>query len=157
MSRIYVASSWRNELQPTVVARLRTAGHEVYDFRNPPNGVPGFAWSEIDPDWMEWDAETYRQCLTSHPIAALGFVTDLRGMQWADTCVLVLPCGRSAHLEAGWFCGQGKRTIILTRDGEEPELMALLATDICTSLDDVIAALPRGESNTATEGTGITA
>lgn len=42
-----------------------------------------------------------------------------------------------AHLEAGWFCGNGKRCIILTRDGEEPELMALLATDICTSIDEV--------------------
>jgi hypothetical protein len=62
-------------------------------------------------------------------------------MQWADTCVLVLPCGRSAHLVAGWFCGQGRRCIILTRDGEEPELMALLATDICISVEEVIAAL----------------
>jgi hypothetical protein len=141
MSRIYVASSWRNTHQPAVVARLRMAGHEVYDFRNPPNGVPGFAWSEIDPNWKAWSAEDYRRLLTTHPIAARGFVTDLRGMQWADTCLLVLPCGRSAHLEAGWFCGAGKRCIILTRDGEEPELMALLATDICISIDEVLLAL----------------
>ena len=33
--KIYVASSWRNAQQPAVVARLREAGHEVYDFRNP--------------------------------------------------------------------------------------------------------------------------
>ena len=35
MSRIYVASSWRNKYQPEVVAALRKAGHGVYDFRNP--------------------------------------------------------------------------------------------------------------------------
>jgi hypothetical protein len=144
MARIYVASSWRNQYQQPVVSDLRRAGHSVYDFRNPPNGVPGFAWSEIDPEWMAWSASKYRELLTTHPIAARGFVTDLRGMQWADTCVLVLPCGRSAHLEAGWFCGQGKRCIILTRDGEEPELMALLATDICISTDEVIKALRKG-------------
>lgn len=63
--------------------------------------------------------------------------------QPAITCVLILPCGRSAHLEAGWFCGQGKRCIILTQDGEEPELMALLATDICVSIDEVLASLRR--------------
>jgi hypothetical protein len=145
MSRIYVASSWRNPYQPMVVDRLRLAGHEVYDFRNPPSGVQGFAWSEIDPAWQRWDAETYRRLLTTHPIAARGFVQDLRGMQWADTCVLVLPCGRSAHLEAGWFCGAGKRCVILTRDGEEPELMALLATDICTSVDEVLQVLGSNE------------
>lgn len=141
MSRIYVASSWRNAYQPSVVDRLREAGHQVYDFRNPPSGVKGFAWSEIDPDWQNWKAERYRELLLTHPIASLGFVTDLRGMQWADTCVLVLPCGRSAHLEAGWFAGQGKRCLILTRDGEEPELMALLATDICVSVNEVLRAL----------------
>jgi nucleoside 2-deoxyribosyltransferase len=46
------------------------------------------------------------------------------GMEWADACVLVLPCGRSAHLEAGWFAGKGKPVFVLTFDGEEPELMA---------------------------------
>ncbi len=142
--RIYVASSWRNALQPAVVAALRGEGHAVYDFRNPFNGVPGFAWSEIDADWQSWTAAEYRRHLTTHPIAARGYVSDLRAMEWADTCVLVLPCGRSAHLEAGWFTGRGKRCLILTRDGEEPELMALLATDICISLDEVIEALRPG-------------
>ena len=141
MSRLYVASSWRNKYQPDIVTTLRDHGHSVYDFRDPFNGVPGFEWSEIDPNWHQWTAKQYRDLVTTNPIAACGFVSDLRGMQWADTCVLVLPCGRSAHLEAGWFCGQGKRCIILTRDGEEPELMALLATDICITIDEVLEAL----------------
>jgi hypothetical protein len=141
MARIYVASSWRNEYQPHVVDDLRAVGHEVYDFRNPPTGLKGFAWSELDPDWQNWTAKQYRHYLLTHPIASRGFVSDLRGMQWADTCLLVLPAGRSAHLEAGWFTGQGKRCLILTRDGEEPELMALLATDICLSIHEVIEAL----------------
>lgn len=141
MARVYVASSWRNEFQPAVVDALIKAGHAVYDFRNPHNGVPGFKWSEIDPEWQSWRASDYRELLTTHPIASRGFVSDLRGMQWADTCVLVLPCGRSAHLEAGWFTGQGKRCIILTQDGEEPELMALLANNICISLQEVLDIL----------------
>ena len=32
--KIYVASSWRNTFYPEVVARLREAGHDVYDFRS---------------------------------------------------------------------------------------------------------------------------
>ena len=95
MSRIYLASSWRNPYQPNAVTMLRAAGHEVYDFRNPPNGVKGFAWSEIDPDWMGWKAAQYRDLLTTHAIASRGYLNDFRGMEWADTCVLLLPCGRS--------------------------------------------------------------
>ena len=36
--KIYVASSWRNEYYHEVVEKLREAGHEMYDFRNPPSG-----------------------------------------------------------------------------------------------------------------------
>jgi hypothetical protein len=138
--RIYVASSWRNETQPGVVNRLRDDGHQVYDFRNPPHGDAGFSWRQIDPDWQFWDPAKYRELLLTHPVASHGFLSDLRGMQWADTCVLVLPCGRSAHLEAGWFCGCGKRCLILLANGE-PELMNLLASDICLSIDEVCEAL----------------
>ena len=62
MSRIYVASSWRCPAQPEAVETLRAAGHEVYDFRNPP-GKAGFGWSEIDPEWLGWSIETYRERL----------------------------------------------------------------------------------------------
>ena len=141
MSRIYVASSWRNDQQPAIVATLLSAGHEVYDFKNPRPGQDGFSWREIDPDWQNWTADQYVQAL-EHPIACQGYTFDMRAMEWADTCVLVLPCGRSAHLEAGWFAGRGKRTIILTRDGEEPELMALMCNHIVSSVDEVLKLLP---------------
>lgn len=139
--KIYLASSWRNSLQPTVLAQLRAGGHEVYDFRNPPGGIPnGFRWSEIDPDWKAWSAVAYRDKLKS-PLAQRGFNSDLDAMKWADVGVLLLPCGRSAHLELGWMAGAGKRTIILTRDGEEPELMALLASEICVSVEEILQSL----------------
>lgn len=124
--RIYVASSWRNEYQPLVVSDLREAGHEVYDFRNPPSGSGGFGWSQIDPDWKDWTTEQYVQNLT-HPIALEGYAEDYGGMMWADVCVLLLPSGRSAHIEAGWFAGRGKPLLILSPDRQEPELMYLLA------------------------------
>jgi nucleoside 2-deoxyribosyltransferase len=122
------------------VSALRGASHEVYDFKNPYPGYTGFSWSEIDPNWKGWNADEYVRYL-DHPIAKAGFACDFNAMKWADTFVLVLPCGRSAHLELGWACGQGKQTIILTQDGEEPELMAKMCDHICTSLQDVIEIL----------------
>ncbi|WP_421878341.1 hypothetical protein [Pacificispira sp.] len=139
--KIYLASSWRNEKQPHIVNELRAEGHDVYDFRRPFHTHRGFQWSDIDPNWQAWTAEEYRRHLVTHPQAARGYMNDLRAMEWADCCVLLLPCGRSAHLEAGWFAGRGKPVHILTRDGEEPELMALMATSICIDLDELRGAL----------------
>lgn len=138
--KIYVASSWRNHEQPTVVATLRAAGHEVYDFKNPRPGDKGFGWSSIDPDWLAWDAERFRAAL-QHPVARSGFKSDHDAMEWADACVLVLPCGRSAHLEAGEFIGARKPLVILLSGRDEPELMYLGATAICVSMGEVLDAL----------------
>lgn len=99
---IYVASSWRNTYYPEVVSALRAAGHDVYDFRNPPSGDPGFHWTDVDADCMEWSPEQYQANL-AHPLAERQFKNDIEAMSACDACVLVLPCGRSAHTEAGWF------------------------------------------------------
>lgn len=133
--KIYVASSWRNERQAEVVKALHWDGHQVYDFKNPRPGNKGFAWSQIDPKWEGWDVEAYRKLL-DHPIAKAGFASDMNAMKWADTFVLVLPCGRSAHLELGWACGQGKQTLILL-DKMEPELMVKMVDHLCVSLDEL--------------------
>ena len=122
MARIYVASSWRNRYFPDVVALLRGAGHEVYDFRNPPHGGNGFRWTDIDPQAPDWDFTQYAEGLY-HPKAERQFAADLEALHWADTCVLVLPCGRSAHTEAGWMAGAGRRVVVYIPEMQEPELM----------------------------------
>ena len=127
MAKIYLASSWRNEEQPHYVRLLREHGHQVYDFRR-----NGFTWSRLDPDYKRWSARQYCAHL-KHPVAIKGFHNDFNAMKWAHVGVLLLPCGRSAHLELGWMAGKGKYTIIVTKDGEEPELMAKLADEICLS------------------------
>lgn len=134
--KIYVASSWRNDHQPLVVWALRREGHDVYDFRNPVEGDYGFQWSNIDPEWQSWTPEAFVECL-QHPVAQSGFDLDWQAMEGADVCVLVMPCGRSAHIEAGYFVGHPrKRLIILLTDGE-PELMYKMGDAICTDFDQV--------------------
>lgn len=139
MAKIYVASSWRNQVQPEVVKALRDAGHEVYDFKHPKEGDTGFHWSEIDADWRNWTPEEYRHCL-DHPIAEDGYKSDFDAMTWADVFVGVQPFGRSASLEMGWAAGNGKRTILLIDSGE-PELMVKMLDHICCGLDEVVELL----------------
>lgn len=142
MRKIYVASSWRNEFYPEVVRALRDAGHEVYDFRNPPSGDPGFKWSGISEDYMEWSTEEYRMQL-NHPKAVRQFANDIEAMEGCDTCVLVLPCGRSAHTEAGWFAGSGKRVLVYIPVRQEPELMYKLFDGVCCTMEELVDALAR--------------
>ena len=144
--KVYVASSWRNEYQQHVVRELRKVGHEVYDFKHPANGCAGFHWGEIDPDWQNWNTCHYREAL-EHDYAKFGFNRDFDAMKSADACVLVLPCGRSAHLEAGWMKGAGKKAFAYIPPCYriEPELMYKLLDGIASNIPELLAMLDKGE------------
>lgn len=150
--KIYVASSWRNLVQPGIVHALRRCGHMVYDFRHPdrgteawpervPSGGPpagGFSWREIDPDWENWTAPQYRAAL-DHPIAVYGHAADMGALETCDACVLVLPSGRSASWEFGYAMAKGKRAAVVMFDKAEPELM-YRGAEILGSLDELFDA-----------------
>lgn len=141
MSKIYLASSWRNDLQPSVLLELREAGHEVYDFRHPRPGDTGFSWGDISAEWLGWQPREFVDALES-PVAEHGFANDWDAMEWADTGVLLLPCGRSAHIEAGYFVGHPeKRLHILIPSLPEPELMYKMADGIHLDTTSLIASL----------------
>ena len=162
---VYVASSWRNPMHTGVCAALRSVKIDHYDFKNPPNGS-GFSWKEVRPQTMcevcghvgshdllcangtgsipkgtDWEAIEDYQAMIEHPRAIEGFAADFGAMEKADTFVLVLPCGKSAHLELGWAVGAGKRTAILLEDPVEPELMYKMADYLAPSLFDLLGWL----------------
>lgn len=149
MSGVYVASSCRNEQRQQHVVRLLRSVLDVpiYDFREPEPGVSGFSWSEIDPAWQSWSAESFRDAL-GHHIAFDWFHRDFDAMKRSSLCVLVLPCGRSAHLEAGYFAGDDSKRLIIALDQTaatpvEPELMYKLADEITVDDYELIAAARR--------------
>lgn len=142
-SYVYVASSWRNDVQPRVVAEIRATGIGVYDFKHPADGS-GFHWSEVGlellpPDGMALVGD-YLSVLET-PRAIAGFESDFAAMQRADAFVLVLPCGRSAHLELGWVVGAGKPTAILLEDPTVPELMYRMVDFLAPSIEHVVGWL----------------
>ncbi len=137
---IYIASSWRNPYYEDVVKRLKKEGLPVYDFRNPPHGGGGFHWTDVDENAPNWSFREYADGLR-HPLAERQFAADLDALKAADTCVLVLPCGRSAHTEAGWMAGAGKRVIVYIPEMVEPELMYKLFDHVVDNLDDLVRCL----------------
>lgn len=131
--KIYLASSWRNVYQPHFVTLLLDAGHKVYDFRNPSPGKSGFAWRETHHvPHEQWTVEEYLQALQTER-AAEGFSFDFEALKWCDVCVLLLPCGKSAHLELGFAAGAGKHSIVMITEYSDAELMYLLCSAIVTS------------------------
>lgn len=138
---IYVASSWRNRYYDDVVKTLQEAGHNVYDFRHPGQDATGFRWTDVDEECADWTPIEFKNRLT-HPLAEKQFRNDFKAMQACDICVLVLPCGKSAHTEAGWFAGQGKKVYAYIPDKDfEPELMYKLFTKVCLSLGELLQYL----------------
>jgi hypothetical protein len=134
---IYVASSWRCKMHRAVVTGIRVAGLECYDFTTP----SAFHWSETG---LNSDVETQENYLAglAHPRTQLGFANDWAAMERADTFVLVLPCGRSAHLELGWAVGMGKRTAILLEEMvAPPELMYKMVDYLAPSFMDLLGWL----------------
>ena len=89
---------------------------------------------------MDWSPAEYRKML-NHPKAIKQFGNDIEAMESCDTCVIVLPCGRSAHTEAGWFAGRGSKTIAYIPEKQEPELMYKLFDSVCCTLEELINAL----------------
>jgi nucleoside 2-deoxyribosyltransferase len=123
--KVYIASSWKNVNSTRSLARvLRDEGHEVYDFTDPDNFVfeasePGRPRESID--WLEFLEEES---------TSRAYSVDKAGLDWADTVILFLPAGRSAHLEAGYGVGAGKDLFIY---GDLPrgefDVMYLMAND----------------------------
>lgn len=134
---VYVASSWRNQLQPDVVNGLRSAGIDCYDFRHPAPDNNGFSWVDIGAGATDRAPKPKGQDLVpvatylkmiNHPVAVEGFA---------------LPCGRSAHLELGWAVGAGKRTAILLED--PAELMYRMVDYLAPSFGDLLDWLIAGD------------
>lgn len=139
--KIYVASSWRNLLQPAVVICLQKCGHDVYDFRNPAPGNKGL-WSQIDENWKDWTVEQYREAL-NHPIAIAGHDLDITALRNCDACILVLPSGRSASWEFGYAMAQGKDAAVLALEPVEPDLM-YRGAKILASMNELFDAYGNG-------------
>jgi len=135
---IYVASSWKNIYQKSVIVLLRTVGFEVYDFKN----KNSFHWNDVDPNYEQWTNEQFNNILKNNALTKIGFEADFNAMKASDTFVLVNPCGRSAHLELGWAIGQGKKTIIYNPVKlDKFDLMYKMVDNITNNMFDLLGIL----------------
>ena len=138
--RIYLIGSLRNENIPAIAKKLRNAGNEVFDdwFAAGP---------EADDYWRKYELERghgYIEALQGHAAEHV-FSFDKHHLDTSDCAVLVLPAGRSGHLELGYMAGKGKPAYILldhsySEDGRF-DVMYKFATAVFDNEDDLIKEL----------------
>ena len=107
--KIYIASSWENEDVVLALAKkLREWGHNVDCFADDSTGRFVFHFSEIG-DLSEIDAISFLDDERSQK----AFAEDKKMIDWADAVVMLHPCGKSSHLEAGYAVGAGKKLFMI--------------------------------------------
>jgi len=134
--RVYLASSSKNTLVDGVLAAMRAAGHEVYDFRTSGRGPANI----FDPAREVWPPDDYVAALTA-PIARTQYNADLAALVAADCVVLVTPCGNDAHAEAGFAHGRNVPVITYLGEGFRPGLMHKFFGNFVATIPDLLFAL----------------
>ena len=142
--KIYVASSWRNPNLDSIVDILRQAGHIVYNFKetiSTTEKTSAFNWDQIDPSWENWTSSEFAEHIND-VLAVNAFEADSTAMKEAEACVLVLPCGLSAHIEAGYMKGLGKKVFILLTLCR-PELTYRIFDGLAANVQELLSMLGR--------------
>ena len=135
---VYLIGSLRNPNIIPMANRLRAQGFDIFEDWSSPG-------PETDSFWKEYEkarGRSYIEALQGHHAQHV-FAFDKKHLDRCDAAVLVLPAGRSGHLELGYCVGKGKPGYILldSEDTERFDIMYLFASGIFTSEEDLIAEL----------------
>lgn len=108
--KIYLASSWKQAANVmTLKHMLEGHGHQVDAFCDTESGKR-YVFS-FDKLAVHTGALTNMN-IRELPEVRRAFNEDKKWLDWAEACLLVLPSGKSAHLEAGYTKGRGKPLVI---------------------------------------------
>lgn len=136
--KIYLIGSLKNPEIPTIANELRAEGYDVFDdwYAAGPNA---------DDHWRDYEKgreRTFVQALNT-VFARNAFEFDFRHLWAADVAVLVLPAGKSGHLEAGWARGQGKSLYVLVDSPDRWDMMYQFANGVTSNMDGIKYLLKR--------------
>ncbi len=106
--KIYLASSWKNQKAVIALAEyLERYGFEIDAFCRSSGKRYAFHWPELVDD--EDDLANYDAIeMLADPRTQRAFKEDRKWLDWSDCVIMLMPCGRSSHLEGGYAKGQGK-------------------------------------------------
>jgi hypothetical protein len=142
MKSIYLIGSLRNEGVPKAAAALRMEGYDVFDdwFAAGP---------EADDYWQKYEiarGHNYQQALDGYAARHV-YAFDKFHLDRCDYGVLLLPAGKSGHLELGYMIGRGKPCfILLAGQPERYDVMYQFATKVVATTEELISAIDETRS-----------
>jgi nucleoside 2-deoxyribosyltransferase len=125
----FIASSSRNKDKIIeLTEKLRQIGKTVYSFIET-NPLKKRISEEIDvKDWRNSEMNNYI------------FQKDMKPLKESETLILLLPAGKSGHIEAGVAYGLGKKCIFIGKPEETDSLYLIFEKDYPT-IDEFISSL----------------
>lgn len=137
MQSLYMIGSLRNRAGVTQVAKEIREVHNIEAFDD--WLAPG---PEADDHWKEYEmgkGHKYKDGLNGWAAKHV-FEFDKRHLDRCDGGVLILPAGKSCHLEAGYIA-RTKPLFILLDDPERWDVMYLFAKYICFNHAELLDAI----------------
>lgn len=134
---IYLIGALANDQIPEIANDLEDQGFEVFaDWHSP--------GPEADKFWKEFEerrGRSYEEALNGYHAWHV-YKFDKYHLDRCHTAILVLPAGRSGHLELGYVIGQGKPGYILL-DAEQKrfDVMYRFAKLVTQDMDDIVKDL----------------
>lgn len=133
---IYLIGSLRNEKIVEVGNAIRALGIEAFDDWSAPGPEADDYWKK----YSEARGQTYFQALGSWAARHV-FEFDKSHLDRCDASLLILPAGKSCHLEFGYTRGRGKPGWIIMDNPERWDVMYQFANGVYTNADAFIASL----------------
>jgi nucleoside 2-deoxyribosyltransferase len=135
--KIYLIGSLRNPKVLELGNLLRENDFNVFDDWMA-------AGPRADDSWRDYEKQrghSYAEALNG--IAAKHvFDFDKTHLESSDVAVLLMPAGKSAHIELGYMIGRGKLAFVLfDKEPERYDVMYKFATGVFFSASDLINAL----------------
>lgn len=124
--KLYLIGSLRNPGIPVLGQKIRQLGYDVFDDWHA-------AGPNADDEWKRYEEERGRSYIEAlqGEAATHVFNFDYSHISQADVAVLVLPAGKSGHMEFGFHLGRGKTGyILLDPDVTRWDVMYKFATGV---------------------------
>ena len=134
---VYLIGSLRNPAIPAIAERLREEGYDTFDdwMAAGPNA---------DDSWRDYErarGNSYQEALSGYAAQHV-FNFDKYHLERADIGILVLPAGKSGHMEIGWLLGKGKPGyILLDKDPDRYDVMYNFATGVFDNIGELVCEL----------------
>jgi len=109
----FIASRWRNRDKVLeLVKGLRKRDKTVFSFFEGSKKVFSIFDSKLDPESVMKKFESTKKWQKDQRVRKI-FEKDLEGLKNSQILILLLPAGKSAHIEAGIAYGLGKKCILI--------------------------------------------